>query len=212
MKIEYATVISEMKEGYKKLDRRELPPKMPPLFTKVDDAFCAIAAGYAVEVEHRKSSFHLDDYTKDKISRVARWIMQPTKRGLILMGGYGTGKSTMLRALKRVYSPCFCLGDAQTVFDYYKTQGGCKYLEDPYLLLDDLGEEPPKCLNYGEEAYPITRLLLYRYDRLLTTIIATNLDVKGLEKTYGGRLADRLYEQYQILPYEGESYRRQLNK
>lgn len=82
-----------------------------------------------------------------------------------------------------------------------------RYWNEPLLLIDDLGIEPARCLIYGEEYYPISRLLLHRYDKQLTTIIATNLSIEEIQDRYGDRIVDRMNETFNVLVYCNKSYR-----
>lgn len=182
--------------------------RLPIPLISEDDTRYRLQALYQLEVEHRDRDFIDDENTKDKITRVARWLYCSQQRGLVLMGGMGNGKSTMLRIIDRLFKNTSTLGDAQEVFDYFKnSRGGMRYWDEPLLLIDDLGVEPERCLDYGEVNYPITRLLLHRYNRQLTTIIATNLWFDDIQARYGDRVVDRLNETYSVITYGNESYR-----
>ena len=183
--------------------------RLPIPLNSEDDTRYRLMALYQLEVEHRHREFIDDESTRDKITRVARWLYCSQQRGLILMGGLGNGKSTMLRIIDRLFRHTCAFGDAQEVFDYYKkSHGGMRFWDEPLLLIDDLGVEPERCLDYGEVNYPITRLLLHRYNRQLTTIIATNLWIEDIQARYGDRVMDRMNECYSVILYGNESYRK----
>lgn len=183
--------------------------RLPIPLISEDDTRYRLTALYQLEVEHRDCEFIDDESTCDKIARVARWLYCSQQRGLILMGGLGNGKSTMLRIIDRLFKHTSTLGDAQEVFDYFKnSRGGMRYWDEPLLLVDDLGVEPERCLDYGEVNYPMTRLLLHRYNRQLTTIIATNLWIEDIQARYGDRVVDRMNETYSVISYGNESYRK----
>lgn len=186
-----------------------LPPRLPIQLGSEDDTFCRLSAIYRLEVERRGRQYQNDDDTINKLKRVAHWLYTSHKRGLILMGTMGNGKSTMLRSLHRLFESWGMFGDAQDIFEYYKTHiGEMRYWDEKFLIIDDLGLEPDKCFNYGEEYHPISRLLLHRYDRNLTTIIATNLGIDDIQAKYGDRVVERLFEMYDVLTYTNDSYRR----
>lgn len=188
----------------------KLPPRLPVKLGNLDDTYLRLRAIYSLEVEHRGDVFKLDEHTEDKLKRISRWLHESQKRGLILMGNLGTGKSIMLKSIHRLLECWGMFGDAQDIFEFYKKNNGTmRYWNERLLLIDDLGVEPPKCMNFGEESYPLTRLLLHRYDRNLTTIIATNLDMPEIQARYGDRVVDRLFGMYVVLKYENDSYRRQ---
>lgn len=184
------------------------PARLPFPLISEEDTRCRLLALYQLEVENRGQVFINDANTHEKINRVARWMFSSDKRGLILMGTMGNGKSTMLRIINRLFKGASTFGDAQDIFDHYKkSQGSMRYWEEPLLLIDDIGIEPFRCLVYGEEYYPISRLLLHRYDKQLTTIIATNLDIEDIAERYGDRVVDRMKETFCVIKYEHESYR-----
>ena len=84
--------------------------------------------------------------------------------------------------------------------------------ERKFLIVDDMGQEPKRVTSYGNEYLPITELIQRRYERLLPTIITTNLGDAEIEGTpqfpgYGMRIMDRLNEMCEKIPYGGESLR-----
>lgn len=186
----------------------DLPARLPLPLKSEEDTRCRLLALYELDVEHRGQVFINDKNTHEKINRVSRWLFSSNKRGLILMGTMGNGKSTMLRVIDRLFKSTCTFGDAQDIFEHFKkSQGSMRYWEEPLLLIDDMGIEPVRCLVYGEEYYPISRLLLHRYDKQLTTIIATNLGIEEIEARYGDRVVDRMKETFCVITYEHESYR-----
>ena len=198
--------------NYKKMyaeNYTELPKRLPLTLKSEEDTWCRLLALYQLEVKYRRQSFVYDDNTQDKIRRVARWLFTSQGRGLILMGTMGNGKSTMLRVINRLFQHTSTFGDAQDIFDHFKkNQGAMRFWDETLLLIDDMGVEPVRCLDYGEEHYPISRLLLHRYDKQLTTIIATNLGLEEIVARYGDRVADRMVETFEVIYYNHESYRK----
>ena len=185
-----------------------LPARLPLPLISEEDTRCRLLALYRLEVEYRGQVFVNDDNTYEKVNRVARWLFSSKQRGLLLTGTMGNGKSTMLHIINRLFKGRSTFGDAQEIFEHFKkSQGSMRYWDEPLLLIDDMGIEPVRCLVFGEEYYPISRLLLHRYDKQLTTIIATNLDVVDIQARYGDRVADRMRETFSVITYEHESYR-----
>lgn len=187
----------------------DLPARLPLPLKSEDDTQGRLLALYQLEVEYRGQVFVNDENTRDKVARVARWLFSSKQRGLVLMGSMGNGKSTMLRVINRLFKNTSTFGDAQDIFDHFKhSQGSMRYWDEPLLLIDDMGIELVRCLVYGEEYFPITRLLLHRYDKQLTTIIATNLGIEEIQARYGDRVVDRMQETFSVIPYEQDSYRK----
>ena len=160
------------------------------------------------------------DYTDvaDIIARVAIWLTSETARpGLILSGGVGTGKTTMLYTIRRVVSDCgysgkmFQASDMRTRFVDNVEQTRYQILQGSwcrYLYLDDIGTDPRVIRDYGNETRPFVRIVEERYNRGLPIVISTNLNVNDFETEYDLRTADRLREMCDVLTYNGESYRK----
>lgn len=184
------------------------PARLPLPLISEEDTRCRLMALYQLQVEYRGREFINDEDTNDKVNRMARWLFSSKERGLLLMGTMGNGKSTMLHVIQRLFKGTSTFGDAQDIFEHFKkNQGSMRYWNEPLLLIDDLGIEPARCLIYGEEYYPISRLLLHRYDKQLTTIIATNLSIEEIQDRYGDRIVDRMNETFNVITYDHESYR-----
>lgn len=162
------------------------------------------------------------------IRNVSTWLTveKQTKYGLILSGGVGLGKTTMLRAIAGVvrYVTQETKGeDEQTIkpciLTAVKIMKEAKEQPDLYdkacrtrlLAIDDLGAEESKAKVYGNDLMPIVDLLQERYELRLPTIISTNLSynpTKGCDdpeniditRKYGERIVDRL-RQYSFLSF-----------
>ncbi len=201
-------LIRQYKAAYQENDRRQPIQRLPIILSDEKNTSCRLAALFSLEVERRNREFLMDENSREKIDMVARWLVHSTQPGLILMGTMGNGKSTMLRAIRRLFPYYSELGDAQEIFDFFKEhQGGMRFWDEKLLLIDDLGVEPVRCLNYGEESFPLTKLLLHRYDKQLTTIVATNLHFSEIRERYGERIGERMIETYEAIPYNHPSYR-----
>lgn len=147
---------------------------------------------------------------RNVISRIASSLQSRDKTGLILSGGYGVGKSSILRAI-RVGTCLGTLRTADEIYHYYKTSEALPGdWKRGVLYIDDLGSEPYKCLIYGEQRFPIVELLCNRYDTLAPTIIATNLSEEGLRNRYGDRVYDRIVEQYELIVLTNPSFRSRI--
>lgn len=188
-------------------------PKLKETFSCIDEVIGRIAALYQLFVGKNGSTFQLDPPTMRNIERVAHWAFESPKKGLLLIGTKGNGKTTMLRVLN------FLLQDAQffTAKEIWENEHKSQDLRDlhlnyfvdfPLLLIDDLGIEEESCKVFGETRHPLEDVITQRYARDRTTIITTNLSLKAIEERYGGRVLDRLYEMYTMIKYDAPSYRR----
>ena len=186
-----------------------------------------LLAAYMVEVEYRGHKFQQDDNTKHNIQRIAEYLAQPNKPGLMLAGTCGNGKTSLMMAIQ----------SATNVLTKNKAFGTDEYGEDikigftmvhvkdiiancrnyaemqelkkkPYLIIDDLGVEPKEVLDYGNVCNPVIELMEYRYDRQLTTFVTTNLSPPDLKDKYGIRIADRFNEMIEKIVFKDGSYRK----
>ena len=140
----------------------------------------------------------------------------PKAQGLMLMGGYGTGKTHLAVAILRetaeagisgmfVVVPDL-LGKMRASFD--RKDGKADELVDtaknaPLLVLDDLGAENPK--PWVVELVYV--LINHRYEHMLPTVIATNCSGKELEAVFGRRIMSRLAEMTTPVNIRAEDYR-----
>jgi DNA replication protein DnaC len=153
------------------------------------------------------------------IQSAARWLAGG-KPGLLLTGGVGTGKTTLLRALSLLVSRYS--GGYQSLHERDATIA-CNLARSTewadnhafeqlktyhYLGLDDLGTEPVLVKSWGNELSPIVDLIHARYDALLVTVISTNLTLDEIGERYGPRVHDRVIEQYDRVVFTGKSFRK----
>ena len=181
-----------------------------------DEASKILTSIYARKVMNRGRVVEREDETSEKIRKVSNWLTSSPKRGLLLYGRTGTGKTILMESLKEV------LRVGRTYDDlYYATAKDLFYhfTEEPehYAynkakrasvgLIDDLGCEPPRCLIYGVEHNPIRDFFYERYNRQLITVVSTNLDDKQLAEIYGERVWDRMQETFDRITFQGKSFR-----
>ncbi len=163
---------------------------------------------YGAEVAHRDVDFRLDDATILKVDRVVKWMYESKKRGLLLCGTLGNGKTTMLRAIKRFFNLNISYFEAQDIYNYFKQTHEFPYIgQKDILLIDELGIEPQAYNDFGQIRYPLAELLLLRYKQNRPTIIATNCTFEQIGERYGERLKDRMKEMYAVITYKEPSYR-----
>lgn len=164
---------------------------------------------YGTVVESRGCSFSVDENTESKVERVVKWMHESRKRGLLLCGTLGNGKTTMLKALKYMFGSRAVYMEAQQAYDYFKkNQSLPAVAPNEVLLLDDLGVEPSSYNDFGEIRYPLTELMMARYRLNATTVIATNYTFEQIGETYGDRIQDRMREMFAMITYTEPSYRK----
>ena len=168
-----------------------------------EEAAAFIDTALRLEVADRGKVFIDSSELQGYILRIAELFTKPTaKFGILLCGGVGNGKTSMMYALQNLIRnleiPLNVKVDSQ---EYRQIQNA------NMLGIDDLGEEEPTLMNYGNRVTPVIDLISYRYCRMLFTMVTTNLTPAQIRSTYGDRIADRFNEMMLILPYRNPSFR-----
>lgn len=167
-----------------------------------------------------------------KFKGMAHWICNTSsvKRGLILGGPTGIGKTTITATLQSLFSQTSYFGytmqiSAKYIGDYYRfREEGEKWdiytgekmvkrFNEPLqpvckiLFIDDLGMEEDIFKDFGTQTQPMAKLLHDRYEKGLITIITTNIGTMDqLRQKYDDRIVDRL-NSYAKMFYSIESFR-----
>ena len=121
--------------------------------------------------------------------RIAQAIVEgPVKRGLILIGGYGSGKTSFVRALLPEAS-IYTMPHQEGVLDPdYNIEDGTP------VILDDIGSEHT-VNEYGIVKEPFSDFIMKWHtmrERKGRLIITTNLKFSEIASRYGGRVVSRL--------------------
>ena len=153
--------------------------------------------------------------------------LDPVK-GLWIEGSIGTGKSTLLRIVRRFcgmvrpmqqhrngsapmpYS--FRITSALKVAAAYGKQGFAgldDFIDNPCQAIDDLGCEPDTVSYYGASLNPLEFVMLGRYDVRHGdfTHVTTNLTAEEAMRRYGARVMDRCVEMFNFVTMQGPSCR-----
>lgn len=193
--------------------------KMP--MSEVDAYACLLAAMMA-EVEYRHRIFCSNEYLEKQLCEMAHWLTSPSSHfGILLCGGCGNGKSTMLKAFQQLLNSLHIpkpdddstygiqIVDAKYIAYLCKNnyESYRKLISVNMLGIDDLGTEPSEVMDYGNVYTPVIDLLTKRYEEQLFTIITTNLTPQQIREHYGDRIADRLNEMVEKIVFKNGTYR-----
>lgn len=141
-------------------------------------------------------------------------------KGLLLCGGIGIGKSTLLKFFRRNQLASFKVISCRDVEADFAMQGDEAMMEyssnltiasnsDPFghrqigYCFDDLGTEDVS-KHYGRFKNVMQAVILNRYDMDLPrnmTHITTNLDVPQIKEKYDPRMIDRMREMFNIIDF-----------
>lgn len=188
-----------------------------------DDAIRILLAAVKAEVERRDKTFIMSETLMTQTEEIAEWLTgNHSKFGLMLCGGCGNGKTTFVKAFQQILNRM-----GMKVNDDYTERYAirianardlarvCKEDYDEWrdisykrmLAIDDFGTEPLEVMDYGNILYPMTELLMTRYERHLFTIITTNLTPTEIRLKYGERIADRLNDMMGKVIFANSTYR-----
>lgn len=203
------------------LQRRPVKARFKLPMTE-EQAYAYLLAAVKAEVAYRHRSFCSNEDVEKQLHDMADWLTSQSSRfGILLCGGCGNGKSTMLKALQhllnylRIPKPYndgtygIQIVDAKYIaylcrnnYDAYR-----KLISVDMLGIDDLGTEPSEVMDYGNVYTPVIDLLTKRYEEQLFTIITTNLTPQQIREHYDDRIADRLNEMVEKIVFKNGTYR-----
>ena len=173
-------------------------------------------------MEYRHRTFCSNEDVEKQLHDMASWLTSPSSSfGILLCGGCGNGKSTMLKAFQqilnylRISKPYndgtygIQIVDAKYIAYLCKNnyEAYRKLISVEMLGIDDLGTEPTEVMDYGNVYTPVIDLLTKRYEEQLFTIITTNLTPQQIRGHYGDRIADRLNEMGKKIGFHNGTYR-----
>jgi len=154
------------------------------------------------------------------------------KKGILLCGKYGTGKSVLMKSYRYIvnwfYRSSFWDGTKPEatkptfpgpISMWKSTELLKKILKDGGeldsiisgqnpILIDDLGLEPVSANIFGTPILPIVDLLLHRYDHGHLTFATSNFNKTDLGERYGCMIKDRLDSMFNFMVLYGESRRK----
>lgn len=201
-----------------------LPPTAFSIRMPIPEIANLLLNFYVQQVNNRNREFIPDSFVTHQILQIAEILGTPSHRfAIILMGQYGNGKTTMLRAIRNLihflfdscdpsirhledFRPSIPIVAAKDMVKHIISEEHSYRLED-MVMIDDWGSEPTEILHYGMIYTPIVDLIEARYARMQYTILSTNLKVEDIRPKYKHRCADRLNEMAHVVHFSGESYR-----
>lgn len=180
----------------------------------------------AVEIyEKYKSYLDVDSDNKDVLIELCKYFAGETstlnpKKGLLLVGGVGIGKSTMMQFFSRNQVALFRILSCRDIESDFSADGeksvrNCSYNitvapnsnefghSECGFCFDDLGTEA-NGKHFGKEKNVMAEIILNRYDNnipFVFTHITTNLTAKEIEAQYGSRVTDRMKQMFNIVTF-----------
>jgi DNA replication protein DnaC len=152
-----------------------------------------------------------------------------SKKGLLLIGGLGVGKSAMMKIMQRLFKDtearfkwvnAYELKDLSEVYTTSQIKEMYGYDLKMDLYIDDIGISLD-VKRYGNTVNIITEILMERYDlyinagykthlssNLVTNITNNIKKIPTLRMVYGARAFDRMIEMTNVIIFKGESQRK----
>ena len=148
------------------------------------------------------------------------------KKGLLLIGGYGVGKTDYFKAFEATFKNYnnmrfkgFTSKELVLNYELCQTPNDKEYffknLSRKRIFIDDITSER-EANNYGK-VNVIEEVLSLRYEKKLKTYATCNYSNKNqcvsetmehLGNKYGARIYDRLFESFNIVEFSGKSIRK----
>lgn len=149
-------------------------------------------------------------------------------KGLWIWGNPGVGKTLLMQMFSRNKRLCYRLLQCPKIvssfvidgFDAIKQYskkwqepvGASNFYQDYIgICYNDLGTEPMRAKNYGNEINVMEHLFLETYENMVPFFhrhVTTNLTFDQVESCYGVRVKDRIRESFNVLELKGESLRK----
>jgi DNA replication protein DnaC len=134
-------------------------------------------------------------------------------KGIMLVGGFGTGKTTLIRVFGEMFSMFFNKNvtfiSSQEVCEVVKGEEfALNFYEKRPIIIDEIGRENKSILVYGTERLPISELLVLRYNSKALTFGTSNLGLEDLSLYYGSYIGERLLEMFNFIELTGSSRRK----
>lgn len=193
---------------------------------------------YQATVDNPKP-FHLDEERRKYYQLVYWYFMRNARflaldstysfrKGLLLCGGVGTGKSLLMQVFsqmvvdeqrRRVFIVVSTdqmqqefLTDGMDVIDRYSKKCFYRNGDAKAICIDDLGMEDKELYSFKNRVNIMSQILFARHRYQLSngmlTHATTNHSGTELQKFYGVRVGDRLKEMFNIVVMDGKSLRK----
>lgn len=141
---------------------------------------------------------------------IQKWNYSDTKKGILLLGPVGVGKTTLVKECKKKlhtgdYRGLMFNSIHDIVINYMKD--GINSISFTYEIIDDIGtEQIPN--NYGTKLDVFELIIQQMYNKNFERLCLTsNLSVKELQERYGERVVSRLNQMCHVIVLDDTNLR-----
>jgi hypothetical protein len=192
-------------------------------FIKFLTAFCTVW----MRSQNDLSSFVVDERNAPVIDQLYLYLTRnkscewPLLKGFILLGGPGTGKTTLLKGFFDVINHYYTNINYLKLPKWMTAKEAVKLIVEnngkmplgmvnSALFLDELGRHEMRVQIYGNPVCPITELIFDRYSKGLPTFSTSNFKFETMAGMdfFGPVATDRLRSMFHIVEMTGESRRK----
>lgn len=151
---------------------------------------------------------------KEKSVAMSEWDI---RKGLFLIGGFGSGKTLMLDFIHGNRDKLKYQGYKTTAYELSQnyTDDKARFQQAVSqrfsLFIDEVGDEPKRTMNFGNEENVIYRAMKLKLDQIesdttdnIKLFATSNLSKKEMIDTYGGRIWDRINAHCNVVVFQSE--------
>jgi hypothetical protein len=183
--------------------------------------------GFIASLKKIEPDYAVDAFIEPVMERMIMYIreddrflkLDPTyrfKKGLCLIGGVGTGKTTLFLGLSDILKwfnngsafECVTTHKLATEFSLrgHRMFRSLETLTHGRLCIDDVGSEGSST-HFGTTLDVFSDLIHRRYEDKIWTSCSTNLSRPSLKERYGDRVFSRMKEMFNFIVISGEDRR-----
>lgn len=169
--------------------------------------------------------FVSDDKTKLLLTNLTKYFINDPSgafdinKGILLYGGTGTGKTSVMRIFMRLADALDIKDGYDKKFSIIKTsdvvldirvkenEGFIRQYFSNSFCFDDMGQEPTDTKIYGNTVSVMGDIIFNRYDRSNITHVTTNLNENEIKAKYGQRIHSRMAEMFNWVLVDGKDHR-----
>lgn len=137
---------------------------------------------------------------------VVRWLENNERKGLLIMGNCGTGKTLLCSEVIPMLFNIEFNQNYRAVPSWALTEEWKSLLNDDICIIDDVGVEPVG-MKYGEPVHAFATLVSNAEETGQLLIMTTNLNHDELKRKYGTRVLDRIRGNTRTIAIPGSSFR-----